>query len=286
LIESTQEPDGGVARVTPSTALVSDQAVRRVSPVKLVMRNFFAEWAFTVLVMLFASTSLGWSYVIPTGSMEDTLLVGDHIFVDKLSYAPASRLAHILLPYQNPRDGDVIAFHYPVDPAQMFVKRVIGQPGDRIRIVNQQLFRNGVAVHEPYVRHKAGFFSAYRDNFPMDINWLDVAPDTRRNLRLQSMLLMNVKDGELVVPPDKYFALGDNRDNSLDSRYWGLVPRDNIVGKPVLVFWSYNATTDELMPGSGPDMLRHMISVGEHFFTRTRWDRTFHLVRSYEQPGQ
>ena len=141
------------------------------------MRNFVAEWAFTILIMLFVSTSLGWSYVIPTGSMEDTLMVGDHILVDKLAYSPANHLAHVLLPYEDPRDGDIIAFHYPVEPGQMFVKRVIGQPGDRIRIVNQQLFRNGIAVREPYVYHKSAYFSAYRDNFPMSTMWLDVAPD-------------------------------------------------------------------------------------------------------------
>jgi signal peptidase I len=245
---------------------------------RLAGRNFVAEWALTILILLFVSTSLGWSYVIPTGSMEDTLLVGDHIFVDKLAYSPASAFAHRLLPYEDPKDGDVIAFHYPVDPAQMFVKRVIGQPGDRIRIVNQQLFRNGAAVKEPYVVHKARFFSAYRDNFPMDMAWLDVAPDVRRNAFLEKMLSTHVKDGELVVPRDSFFAMGDNRDNSLDSRYWGLVPRDNIVGKPVLIFWSYDATTEELMPASGQDLLRHMLSVGSHFVTRTRWHRTLKLV--------
>jgi signal peptidase I len=267
-MESTHEAETG-----PQEGLVSIRTPR------LVARNFIAEWAFTLLIMLFASTSLGWSYVIPTGSMEDTLLVGDHIFVDKLSYSPAGSFARFLLPYQNPKDGDIIAFHYPVDPGQMFVKRVIGQPGDHIRIVNQQLFRNGIAVREPYVYHKSRFFSAYRDNFPMDMGWLDVAPDARRNARLAGMLNHNVKDGELVVPENSYFAMGDNRDNSLDSRYWGLVPRDNIVGKPVLIFWSYDATTDELMPGSGTDLLRHMLSVGEHFLVRTRWNRTFRLIR-------
>lgn len=260
----------------------STQEAEAVRGTRLVMRNFVAEWAFTVLIMLFASTSLGWSYVIPTGSMEETLLVGDHIFVDKLSYSPASRFAHALLPYQEPKDGDIIAFHYPVDPAQMFVKRVIGQPGDRIRIVNQQVYRNGVPIREPYVHHKAPFFSAYRDNFPMDMAWLDVAPDARRNRLLEKMLTQDVKDGELVVPAGSYFAMGDNRDNSLDSRYWGLVPRDNIVGKPVLVFWSYDASTSELMGSTGGDVLRHVVSVGTHFFSRTRWDRTFHLIKGYE----
>jgi signal peptidase I len=265
---------------------VSERGSAKAQRARSVGRNFIAEWAFTLLIMLFASTSLGWSYVIPTGSMEDTLLVGDHIFVDKLAYSPASSFARLLLPYQNPKDGDIIAFHYPPDPAQMFVKRVIGQPGDRIRIVNQQLYRNGIAVHEPYVYHKTTFFSAYRDNFPMDMAWLDVAPDQHRNAFLEKMLDNNIRDGELLVPPDSYFAMGDNRDNSLDSRYWGLVPRDNIVGKPVLVFWSYDASTSELMPGSGSDMLRHMFSVGQHFLTRTRWNRTLRLVRPYAAPRQ
>jgi signal peptidase I len=242
-------------------------------------RGFIAEWAVTVLIMLFVSTSLGWSYVIPTGSMEDTLLVGDHILVDKLAYAPAGLISRHLLPYEEPKDGDIIAFHYPVDPSQMFVKRVIGQPGDRIRIVNQQLYRNGSAVHEPYVYHKSKFFSAYRDNFPVDIAWSDVAPDWKREELLSNMLTTCVKDGELVVPANSFFAMGDNRDNSLDSRYWGLVPRDNIVGKPVLVFWSYDASSSELMGATGGEVLRHVVSVGEHFFSRTRWNRTFRLIR-------
>jgi signal peptidase I len=263
------EPVNGL---TP--AVVPDQA-------RSLARNFLAEWAITVLVMLFACTSIGWSYVIPTGSMENTLLVGDHILVDKLAYAPASAFAHHLLPYEEPRDGDVIAFHYPVDPAQMFVKRVIGRPGDHLRIVNQQLYRNGAAVNEPYVVHSGSYFSAYRDNFPMETAWLDVAPDAKRDARLRYMLDHDVRNGELVVPSDNFFAMGDNRDNSLDSRYWGLVPRDNIVGKPVLIFWSYDATTEELMSDSGTDLLRHMLSVGQHFVTRTRWRRTFQLVRSY-----
>lgn len=243
------------------------------------VRHFVAEWAFTILLMLFASTNLGWSYVIPTGSMEDTLMVGDHIFVDKLAYSPADSLARLFLPYETPKDGDIIAFHYPVDPTQMFVKRVIGQPGDHIRIVNQQLFRNGVAVRERYVFHRSPFFSAYRDNFPMDMAWLDVTSDKRRNARLADMLNHDVKNGELIVPPGNYFAMGDNRDNSLDSRYWGLVPRDNIVGKPVLIFWSYAATTEELMPNSSADFLRHILDVGTHFFTRTRWNRTLRVIK-------
>ena len=275
-MESTYEPGGELKHGEEV-----EQLRRQPDKLRSSTRHFVAEWAFTVLIMLFASTSLGWSYVIPTGSMEDTLLIGDHILVDKLAYSPASSFAHHLLPYEDPKDGDIIAFHYPVDPAQMFVKRVIGQPGDRIRIVNQQLYRNGVVVKEPYVYHKARFFSAYRDNFPMEMAWLDVAPNARRNAFLARMLTSNIRDGELVVPPNQYFAMGDNRDNSLDSRYWGLVPRDNIVGKPVMIFWSYEYNR-RTHAGKRPDLLRHVISVGEHFFTRTRWKRTFRLIRPYQ----
>ena len=244
------------------------------------LRVFVAEWVATILAMLFVSTSLGWSYVIPTGSMEHTLLIGDHILVDKLAYGRAGYISKHLLPYETPKDGDIIAFHYPVDPSQMLVKRVIGQPGDRIKIVRQQVYRNGIAVREPYVYHGSGYESAYRDNFPSYAAWIDVAPDPKRNTLLKDMLEHYIKNGELIVPPDRYFAMGDNRDNSLDSRYWGFVPRENIVGKPVLIFWSYDAPTAELMPGSSSDFARHLLDVSEHFVTRTRWERMFHLIRS------
>lgn len=243
--------------------------------------GLIAEWAVTVLVMLFASTSLGWSYVIPTGSMEDTLLVGDHIVVDKLAYATSDSVSRYLLPYETPKHGDIIAFRYPVNPSQMFVKRVIGVAGDRIKIVNQKVYRNGVALNEPYAYHRSGYFSAYRDNFPAGAAWIDVPPEQPRDALLNDMLKHHVRNGEVVVPPNKYFAMGDNRDNSLDSRYWGFVPRENIAGKPVLIFWSYAASTDQLMPGSAQDFARHILDVGEHFFTRTRWNRTLSLVRGY-----
>ncbi len=138
------------------------------------VHGMIAEWAVTVLVMLFASTSLGWSYVIPTGSMEDTLLVGDHIVVDKLAYAEPGAVSRYLLPYETPKHGDIIAFRYPVNPSQMFVKRVIGVGGDRIKIVNQKVYRNGVPLNEPYAYHRSGYFSAYRDNFPAGAAWIDV----------------------------------------------------------------------------------------------------------------
>jgi signal peptidase I len=248
--------------------------------------SFTAEWTVTILIMLFASTSLAWSYVIPTGSMEDTLLVGDHIVVDKLAYAPTGPVSKYLLPYEEPRRGDIIAFSYPVDISQMFVKRIIGTPGDRLKIVNQQVHINGNRLNEPYAYHKSGYFDPYRDNFPSATEYPEVGPDENRNVRLTEMLAHHVVNGEVVVPPNSYFVMGDNRDNSLDSRYWGFVPRDNIVGKPVLIYWSYNTSTDMLMPHSAVGYSNHFVDICAHFFSKTRWDRTFQLLRGYRYPHQ
>ena len=247
-------------------------------------RSFVAEWTLTILLMLFASTSLAWSYVIPTGSMEDTLLIGDHMVVDKMAYAPPGALSKYLLPYEEPQRGDIIAFQYPVDISQMFVKRVIGLPGDRLKIVDAQVYINGRRLKEPYVYHKSGYPDPYRDNFPSGSSIVEITPDGKRDALLRDMLEHHVVNGEVVVPPSSYFAMGDNRDNSLDSRYWGFVPRKNLVGKPVLIYWSYNTTTDMLMPHSASGFGDHIVDVCTHFFSRTRWDRTFRVVRGYRYP--
>jgi signal peptidase I len=218
--------------------------------------------------------------------MEDTLLIGDHIVVDKLAYAPAGPIGRYLLPYEQPKRGDIIAFQYPVDISQLFVKRVIGVPGDHLKIVNQQVYINGRRLTEPYVYHKSGYFDPYRDNFPSASNTLEEIPNPKRDKLLANMLSKHVIDGEVVVPPNNYFVMGDNRDNSLDSRYWGFVPRDNIIGKPVLIYWSYNTSTDMLMPHSATGYSNHFVDVCAHFFSKTRWDRTFRLLRGYHYPEQ
>ena len=126
-----------------------------------------AEWTVTVILLLFGTSFLIQAYVIPTGSMEDTLLVGDHLLVDKLAYAPpGGSITSRLLPYREPKRGDIIVFRYPVDISQTFVKRCIGVPGDRIRLVDKKLIFNGKPVYEPYVYHKAEYFDPYRDEFP------------------------------------------------------------------------------------------------------------------------
>lgn len=235
-------------------------------------RGTIAEWTVTVLLLLFGTTTLVQAFVIPTGSMEDNLLVGDHLLVDKLAYAPPGPLSKYLLPYKDIQRGDIIVFRYPVDIRQTFVKRVIGIPGDRIRIENKQLFRNGAAIQEPYKVHKTEYVDSYRDNFPS-------TPYLQLSEGAVEMLTKHVSGNEIVVPENSYFALGDNRDNSLDSRFWGFVPRANIIGKPLIIYWSYDTTTDRL---AGPLIsFDHLLDLAKNFPTKTRWRRTFRLIHGY-----
>jgi signal peptidase I len=235
-------------------------------------RSTIAEWTITILLLLFLTTFLVQAFVIPTGSMEDTLLVGDHLLVDKLAYAPSGPASKYILPYTPPKRGDIIVFRYPVDITQTFVKRCMGVPGDRIRVINKQVYLNGVKLDEPYKVHKTDYIDPYRDNFPS-------APNASIFPGAIDMLEHHVVNGEVVVPPGYYFAMGDNRDSSLDSRYWGFVPRENIIGKPLIIYWSYDAPTADL---NNPDVsLRHVLDLAEHFFSKTRWNRTFRLIHGY-----
>ncbi len=235
-------------------------------------RGVIAEWTVTILLLLFGTTTLVQAFVIPTGSMEDSLLIGDHLLVDKLSYAPRDSVGGALLPYLDVQRGDIIVFRYPMDLAQTFVKRVIGVPGDRIRIVDKDVFLNGKPIDEPYKVHKTEYMDAYRDNFPS-------APNVQVYEPAQKMLREDVRGEELVVPEDHFFALGDNRDLSLDSRYWGFVPRENIIGKPLIIYWSYDAPTEHLEDSS--ISLAHIQDVLFNFFSKTRWGRSFNLIHPY-----
>jgi len=231
-------------------------------------RDFIHEWSLNILILLFGTTTLVQAFIVPTGSMESTVLIGDHLLVDKLSYAPAGPISKYLLPYTEPKRGDVIVFRYPMDIRQNFVKRVIGVPGDHIHIVDKVVYVNGKALTEPYTQHIDQNIEPYRDNFPSQ-------PYGPVVDRAQQMLAANVTNGELVVPADNYFAMGDNRENSLDSRYWGFVPRENIIGKPLVIFWSYDAPTEEWAGDSGS----HYLDLAKNFFVKTRWNRTLKLVR-------
>ena len=234
-------------------------------------RGFISEWAVTLLMLLFGTTTLLQAFVVPTGSMQNTVLIGDHMFVDKLAYSPPGEFTGKLLPYTPVKRGDIIVFKYPLDIRQNYVKRAIGIPGDRIRFVNKQLFLNGKPMEEPYKVVIPFQTSDYLNNFPR-------VPDIVVYPRAQEMLA-HVLNGELVVPPGQYFAMGDNRDESSDSRFWGFVPRENIVGKPLFIFWSYDAPTEHIADGNLN--MDHVRDLAQHFFTKTRWDRTFKFVRGF-----
>ena len=239
------------------------------------IRNSIAEWTVTIILLLFGTTTLVQAFVIPTGSMEDTLLIGDHLLVDKLAYAPEGPVSKYILPYQPIRRGDIIVFRYPMDVTQTYVKRAIGVPGDRIRVENKQLYRNGHKLNEPYVYHKTDYIDSYRDNFPGE-------PNAPISTAAREMLDKHMVNGEVVVPPDCIFAMGDNRDSSFDSRYWGFVPRANIIGKPLIIYWSFDAPTEQLATSS--ISLDHAKDLLLNFFPKTRWGRTFRLIRGYPSP--
>lgn len=227
----------------------------------------------TVVIAVFVITFVVQAFQIPSESMEKTLLIGDYLLVDKLTYGGATWDDRIL-PYQPVRRGDIIVFHYPVHPSQDFVKRVVGVPGDRVRLVNRQVQVNGVFLAEPYVIHRSPVHDVFRDEFPRG----SLVPQVEARWWLQMKKL--VEDGELIVPEGSFFVLGDNRDDSADSRYWGFVPRENIIGRPLLVYWSLRSTGDDLPVSSAPgDKLYHFAYAVSHLFQMTRWNRTFHLVK-------
>ncbi|HEU0368238.1 MAG TPA: signal peptidase I [Candidatus Acidoferrum sp.] len=225
----------------------------------------------TVVIAVFVITYIVQAFQIPSVSMENTLLIGDYLLVDKLCYGGSGSY---LVPYRPIRRGDIIVFHYPVNPSQHFVKRVIGVPGDRIHLVNKRVFVNGTPLPEPYVRYFKPERNFFRDDFPR----LDVLdPGINADWWVQMPKL--VEDGQLIVPEGHYFAMGDNRDDSSDSRYWGFVPRENIVGRPLLIYWSIrNLDNDLPIPASVGDRLYHFAYAVTHFFQITRWDRTFRVV--------
>jgi signal peptidase I len=273
LVTPEAAPGDGALEVSSAELLPPPELVPEPqAPPKEPQRSAIAEWTITVILLLFLTTTLVQAFVIPTGSMEDTLLIGDHLLVDKLAFAPPGPVSKHLLPYTDVKRGDIIVFRYPVDISQTFVKRCMGVPGDRIRLVNKEVYLNGKKLNEPYAVHKMDYLDSYRDNFPGE-------PNVSVDRRAIDMLENHVVNNEVVVPPNSYFAMGDNRDSSLDSRYWGFVPRENIIGKPLIIYWSYNAPTSDL--NSASISFSHVVDLAENFFVKTRWKRSFMLIHGY-----
>ncbi|HEY3769985.1 MAG TPA: signal peptidase I [Candidatus Angelobacter sp.] len=230
---------------------------------------FGTQTFFTVVILsIFVITFIVQAFQIPSGSMENTLLVGDFLLVDKIHFSEG--VGRWLLPYREIQRGDIVVFYFPVDPSQFLVKRVIGLPGDHIRLRNKVVYRNGEPLQEDYVIHAQHFYDGYRDNFPAQQGY---SREIDRHWRNE--LSQHVDNGELIVPPDHYFVMGDNRDNSLDSRYWGFVPRANIVGRPLVIYLSVKGSEQE-RPN---DKLIHPGQMLAHLLQIARWDRTFRLVR-------
>jgi signal peptidase I len=191
--------------------LLAAKALQRTGAPRGVAWPWIAVSALTGLPIFFVQP-----FVVPTATMEDTLLTGDRLLVRRF-------------PNPQPARGDVIVFTYPIDRRQTFVKRIIGVPGDRIRIANKIVYRNGAAIGEPYAVHKTDYVDAYRDNFPSE-------PGVSLYPPAEEMLRQHTSNGEVVVPEGEYFVLGDNRDLSLDSRYWGFIGSADLIGKPLLIY--------------------------------------------------
>ena len=215
---------------------------------KSTVREYFESIVITAIIALFATTFVVQAFKIPTGSMENNLLIGDHLLVNKFVYGLHSGSLSKVLPYKDLKRGDVIVFKYPQNPDVAYVKRLIGLPGERVEMNGHTVSINGKPLEENYVQYiDPG--SIYQRYGPFD------------------------------VPEGQYFAMGDNRDNSQDSRFWGFVPRDHIIGKALVIYWSYETPRDEYLQTSLKDKLSQFTDVFLNFFTKTRWSRSFKVIR-------
>jgi len=228
---------------------------------KSATREYYEAILVAVIFALFLRTFVFENFKIPSGSMENNLLVGDHLVVNKFIYGPHfNTFLDKLLPFREPRRGDVVVFKYPENPRRDFIKRCIALPGDTVEVRQKQVYLNGTLQKEPYVIHKDPM--TYPDS-PM------VPPSLR----------MRDNFGPFTVPPGTIFCLGDNRDNSLDSRFWGTVPRSYVKGRAVLIYWSFEAPRNDWQWRGIGHRLKQLSDVVIHFFTKTRWRRTFKFIR-------
>jgi signal peptidase I len=228
---------------------------------KSTAREYFESIVIAVILALFIRTFVVQAFKIPTGSMENNLLIGDHLLVNKFVFGPsASAWERVLLPMGTIRRGDVIVFKYPEEPDRDFIKRVIGLPGETVELRAKKIHINGVPLDEPYVH----FIEP---------------PASDTNISEVTLVDVRERYGPITVPANQYFVMGDNRDNSQDSRYWGFLQRDYVKGKALLIYWSFEAERGDYEGEGAGATLRALASVFVHFFTRTRWDRMLHQIR-------
>ena len=227
---------------------------------KSTVREYFESIVIAVILALFIRTFVVQAFKIPTGSMEENLLIGDHLLVNKFVFGPSETGAErTLLPVGTIKRRDIIVFKYPEDPERDFIKRVIGLPGETIEVREKKVYINGTALDEPYVHFLA-------------------PPSAPSELHEVTSFDVRERFGPVTVPADQYFMMGDNRDNSADSRYWGFLRRDYIKGKALVIYWSYQAEREDYQDESAGATVKGLVSVFAHFFTRTRWDRMFHQI--------
>jgi len=227
---------------------------------KSTVREYFESIVVAVILALFIRTFVVQAFKIPTGSMEENLLIGDHLLVNKFAFGPTqSAVEKAVLPIADIKRGDVLVFKFPVEPERDFIKRVIGLPGETVEVKERKIYINGAAVDDPHAHYLLPASSAdYHEVTSYDVR---------------------ERYGPVTVPPNHYFVMGDNRDNSQDSRYWGFLPRDLVKGKALVIYWSYESERDESEDESAGATVRNIASVFTHFFTRTRWSRMLHQIR-------
>jgi signal peptidase I len=268
------EPVVSLAASVDSPAIVVAQPVSsealRGSPADLL-----ESLLITILLALFGTTFVLQAFKIPSQSMEPTLLVGDHLLVNKFLFEGTGAWYEKLLPYRQIRRGDIVVFKFPYDDHPHYVKRVIGLPGDRLRIIDGQVYVNGSRLDEPYAVRDPSYSDDFSDNFPPpDAAYVgfQLRPEWARQI------MNSVQHGELLVPPDHFFVMGDNRERSSDSRYWGFVDRDAIIGRPIVIYWSVEATAEDYSDRSLFGTIRGIDDTLAHLSTRTRWNRMLREV--------
>jgi signal peptidase I len=258
-----------------SVAMASvSSTVRAARPVVVPNVMDLVRSLFSVIVIaLFILTFIVQPFRIPSKSMERTLLVGDFLLVNKSAYAPAGPW-HWLLPYHVIQRGDIVVFHFPPDPPEHVVKRVIGLPGDHVHLENGLAWVNGIRLLEPYAVFEPAYPDDFRDSFPTRL-YTDPGVDSQWWMQMRR----EVRGGDLVVPPGEYFVLGDNRNFSRDSRYWGFVPRDHIVGRPLVIYFSLRPKSANVLPGLSDDRLGQKNDPVDRIQDFARWNRFLRVVR-------
>ncbi|HUI73612.1 MAG TPA: signal peptidase I [Candidatus Acidoferrum sp.] len=271
---SPAPPDSSVNASTRETS--PDRASQASRGHQTTVSEYFESLLVTVILALFGTTFVVQAFKIPSPSMEPTLMVGDHLLVNKFIFGGHGAWYEKILPYRPLRRGDIIVFKYPLADHQHFVKRVIGLPGDHLKLVDQQVYVGGQKLNEPYVFHDPTMTpNPLNYDFPLVAGVLytyGMRPEWA------SQIHNYIRGNELVVPPGKYFVMGDNRDDSDDSRYWGFVDQSAIMGRPFLIYWSINATTSDYGQSTFLQRLDSTLDTLIHLPERTRWNRMLHTV--------